>query len=107
LTNFGGGGGDFQKSFRTRRSWDDAEFARHCARLRQLKQERGWLTEAEWDDLESELQIAAFRRAEERKKKRSLPSDFPLSPSRAQPGRTAGCGALRSAMFRKALLTWG
>jgi hypothetical protein len=48
--------------------WDDAEFARHCARLRQLKQERGWLTEAEWDDLESELQIAAYRRlAEERK----------------------------------------
>jgi len=51
-------------------AWDDAEFARHCARLRQLKHERGWLTDAEWDDLESELQIAAFRRlAEERKKK--------------------------------------
>jgi hypothetical protein len=35
--------------------WDDAEFARHCARLRQLKQERGWLTDAEWDDLEMKV----------------------------------------------------
>jgi len=51
--------------------WDDAEFARHCARLRQLERERGWLTEAEWDDLESELQIAAFRRLAEKRKKRA------------------------------------
>jgi len=50
--------------------WDDAEFARHCARLRQLKQERGWLTDAEWDELATEKQLATLDRLiEERKKK--------------------------------------
>jgi hypothetical protein len=36
--------------------WDE-EFAPHCASLRRLKQERGWLTDAEWDDLETEAQL--------------------------------------------------
>jgi hypothetical protein len=50
--------------------WDDAEFARHCAALRQLKQERGWLAEAEWDDLATKKQLATLDRLiEERKKK--------------------------------------
>jgi hypothetical protein len=40
--------------------WDDAEFARHCARLRRQKQERGWLTDAEWDELATEKQLAAL-----------------------------------------------
>jgi hypothetical protein len=44
--------------------------------LRQLKQERGRLTDAEWDDLESELQIAACRRlAEGRKKRAATPAN--------------------------------
>jgi hypothetical protein len=61
--------------------WDDAEFARHCARLRQLKQERGWLTEAECDDLETELQNRSLppigRGAEERVLKDFLGSRHP------------------------------
>ena len=53
--------------------WNDEEFAHHCARLRQLKQERGWLTDAEWDDLATEKRLATLDRAieEERRKKKN------------------------------------
>jgi len=50
--------------------WDDVEFARHCAALRRLWQERGWLTDAQWDDPATEKQIATLDRVliEERRK---------------------------------------
>jgi len=61
--------------------WDDAEFARHCARLRQLRDERGWLTETELDDLETELQIATLDRMIAKRKKKNDEAAEPVRGS--------------------------
>jgi len=69
----------------TMTDWDDAEFARHCAALRQLRDERGWLTEAELDDLETELQCATLDlMIAERKKKHD---EAAISARAFEPGR--------------------
>jgi len=54
-------------------AWDDVEFARHRALLRRLRSERGWSTDAQWDDLDTKKQLRGLDQLiEERRQQHDL-----------------------------------